>query len=417
MSKQPAFFSKTSDGGGATRREFLGNLAATAASTTLFATAAQALGDPAAPDRKIKLGLVGCGERGSWIAKLFQQQGGYEIQAAADYFPHVVAQCGDQLGVAKERRFSGLSGYQKVIASGVEAVALIVPPGFLPEHASAAAAAGLHVYMAKPVAVDVPGCLRVEAAAKLATQRQRAFLVDYQLPTDPANLEVARRVHQGLIGPIGKLSTFGHCGGCIDPPVLANIENRLQHGSWNYTVALGGSWGVAYDIHAVDAVIWLLGKRPVAAMADSRRCRADAQGDSHDVWSVVFQYADGLVHEHSGHALPTGHANELSCRVTGLHGYALLTYLDKARCQPRKEEPYAVPVGDIYTEGAQRNIAAFHQNIRQGNFTNPTAQRAVDGCLTCILGREAGFRHGRLTMEELLKENKAYPVDTTGLKV
>jgi len=89
-----------------------------------------------------------------------------------------------------------------VIESGIEAIALETPPYFLPEHAAAAVAAGLHVYMAKPVAVDVPGCLAIEGAGQRATQQQSVFFVDYQMPTDPVNIEVATRIREGALGPL-----------------------------------------------------------------------------------------------------------------------------------------------------------------------------------------------------------------------
>lgn len=98
----------------------------------------------------------------------------------ADYFPEVADQQGEVLGVPKSRRFSGLGGYQKMIASGIEALVVEGVPFFYPQQAQAAVAAGLHVYMAKPVAVDVPGALSISESAKRATAKQRVFLVDYQ---------------------------------------------------------------------------------------------------------------------------------------------------------------------------------------------------------------------------------------------
>ena len=129
---------------------------AAAAGPLLGAAATLTAADPAKADgkRKIKLGVVGCGGRGSWIAGLFKQNPGYEMHAVADYFQKVADKCGDSLGVAQGRRFSGLSGYTRVLESGVEAVALEVPPGFFPEMAAAAVEAGVHVYMAKPVALE-----------------------------------------------------------------------------------------------------------------------------------------------------------------------------------------------------------------------------------------------------------------------
>ena len=79
------------------------------------------------------------------------------MHAVADYFPNVAEACGEAVGVDKARRFSGLSGYRRLMESGVEAVALVVPPYFFPEQTRVVVEAGLHVYMAKPVAVDVPG--------------------------------------------------------------------------------------------------------------------------------------------------------------------------------------------------------------------------------------------------------------------
>ena len=416
-------FNNLSENSRLRRRTFLGRSAA-AVSVPLLASASVLAAEPPPaadggqpPGRKIKLGVVGNGGRGSWIAKLFQEHGGYEFHAVADYFQDVAERCGDALGVDKGRRFSGLSGYQRLIASGVEAVALIVPPCFLPEQASAAAEAGLHVYMAKPVAIDVPGCLRVEAAGRLATQKQRVFLVDYQLPTDPANIQIGERIRSGEFGKIAKVETVGVSGNRPDPPKTANIESRLQNLIWDNDLAIGGSFIVSFDIHAIDAAVWLVGQRPLAAMGSSRIIGPDRHGDSHDACSVVYEYADGLFHGHSGVALASGMSNELSCRVVGQNGYGIVNYLGKSRFLVHGKQPIIAEVVDLYKAGAVRNIASFYRDVCDGKTENPTVRRAVDGCLTCILGREAAFRHGRLTMAELLQENKRIEVDRSGLKI
>lgn len=402
------------------RRQFLGGALSAAVSAPLLGAAAGLAvaqdTKPATPQRKIKLGLVGCGGRGAWIAKFFQEHGGYELHAVADYFQPVADRCGDALGVDKARRFSGLSGYKKVIESGIEAIALEVPTCFFVDQAAAAVDAGLHVYMAKPVAVDVPGCLRIAAAGKLATQKQRVFLVDYQMPTDPINIQVAERIRKGEMGKIVKVSTTGVAGGRNDPPKTANIESRLQGLVWDNDVAIGGSYIVSFDIHCIDAAIWVLGQHPVAAMGNSRICRADPHGDSHDVCSVIFEYADGLIHEHSGQALPNGADSEISCKLYSNKGHAIVNYMRKAHFHIRGQKELTGEVVDLYAAGAKRNIASFYQDVIAAKIDNPTVQRAVDGCLTCILGREAAFRHGRLTMDELLKENKRIEVDLSGLK-
>ena len=201
------------------RRGFVGGAVVTAAAWAAPNASLAPAAEPDAAARKIKLGVVGCGGRGAWIANLFRQHGGYEMHAVADYFPEVAESAGNALGVGKTRRFSGLSGYRRLIESGVEAVALETPPCFFPEHVQAAVEARLHVYMAKPVAVDVPGCLQIDAAAKQATADKRCFLVDYQMPTDPHNIECAKRFREGAIARLGMVKSVYYGGYPADPPL------------------------------------------------------------------------------------------------------------------------------------------------------------------------------------------------------
>jgi predicted dehydrogenase len=396
------------------RRQFLGGVTASSVLGTLGSHAQEAT--TPASTRKIKIGLVGCGGRGSWIAKLFQKHGGYELHAVADYFQEVADRAGDTLGVDKARRFSGLSGCKKLIESGVEAVVLEVPPYFLPEQATAAVAAGLHVYMAKPVAVDVPGCLAIEAAGKQATQKQRVFLVDYQMPTDPANIEVVRRIHEGGLGKLAHVQSYGMSGGFPDPPKTANIESRLQHLVWVNDIALGCDNIGNYDIHAIDVALWVIGERPVSAAGSSGIVRKDPHGDGRDVISVVYQYANGVIHNHFGQALNNTSGGNLSVACYGPAAQALVNYWGKAFLRGGPQQFNGDKVENLYGLGATRNIASFHQQITGGNFANETVRRSVDGCLACILGREAAERHGSMTMEALLKENKRLNVNLEGLK-
>lgn len=404
------------------RRGFLCKSAA-AASVPFVATALGAGADPqpagAKPPkitRKVKLGVVGNGGRGAWIAGLFKKHGGYEMYAVADYFQEAADACGNALGVDKSRRFSGLSGYKKLIQSGVEAVALEVPPYFFPEHAKAAVEAGLHVYMAKPVAVDVPGCLTIQSAARLATQKKRCFLVDYQMPTDPINIEVCKRVREGGLGKLAYLITYGHAGTFSDPPLTKTIESRLRGLVWVNDVALGGDYIVNFDIHAIDAAIWVVGQRPVSAAGASRVCRPDAHGDARDVCQVVYEFADGLVLNHCGQGLNNNAGGGLQCQIYGQLANAQVHYDSRAFVRGGPKHYGGGDVKNLYEAGAMRNIADFYQCVCEGRVDHPSAKRAVDGALTTILGREAAARHAKMTMDELIKENKRLEADLSGLR-
>lgn len=396
------------------RRRFLGATLTLAAAGPLLAPAIGRAAEDG-PKRKVKLGVVGLGGRGLWIARLFKQHGGYEMHAVADYFPAVADNAGNELGVDKKRRFSGLNGYKKVIASGVEAMALETPPCFFPEHARAAVAAGLHVYMAKPVAVDVPGVLDIQATAAKAAAGKKVFLVDYQLPTEPSNIQVMKAVQAGEIGPINALHSHYFAGPFPDPPFTANLESRFRGLIWCNDVALGGGYHVNACIHGVDAALWAAGQRPVSCMGLSRRGRPDPHGDSHDVFELLFEYANGILHSHRGEHLNNYLGFDVVCQIVGQTGYAQTCYGGMAVLKAR-ENVINVQVPNPYEGGATRNIAKFHQAIVEGDFANDTVARAIDGALATILGREAGKRGTKLTMAQLLQENQRLEVDLKGLK-
>ena len=404
------------------RRQFLGGALTVAASASSLA-AFSSLGAESAPpeskpvefQRKIKLGVIGNGGRGAWIAKLFQKHGGYEMHAVADYFQEVADKCGDELGVDKGRRFSTLSGCKKLIESGVEAVALETPPYFFPEHARAAVEAGLHVYMAKPVAVDVPGAMEILAAGKKATEKKRCFLVDYQLPTDPHNIEIAKQIRAGEIGKPAVITSRYFGGGWPDPTRTDTDESRFQRLIWCNDIALGGSHHVNACIHSIDGVLWVLGKRPTSAMGFSHIVRDNPHSDSHDVIAVSYAFADGLVWDHCGRHLNNQHPFESGALIHGTTGFAQISYDGRVRFQG-PDNAYSGEVVNLFEAGAVRNIADFYRNVTEGRFENSTVPRAVDGVLTTILSREATMRRTRLTMDELIQENRRLDVNLRGLK-
>jgi predicted dehydrogenase len=406
------------------RRQFLGSAAATAASASLWGAGLALAADAPSEwnsNRKIKVGIVGCGGRGSWIAGLFHQHGGYQFVAAADYFQDRADKTGAALGADKSKCFSGLSAYKRLIDSGVEAVILETPPYFFPQHAEAAVQAGLHVYMAKPVAVDAPGAVKIGALGKKATQQKRVFLVDYQMWTDPVNLEVYRRIRDGGLGKLQMVFSVGTSGGggFGDPPLTGKLEDRLTGLVWVNDDALGCGYIGNFDIHVIDALIWALGRRPAAAFGRGGRFRKDPHGDSFDTNFVTYTFDDGLAWNHQSAAGPTHDwlkQGSLEGSIQGSDGAARLSYWGKAYLRGGPKHFGGGEVANLYEAGAKRNIAAFHQYVLGGDYGNQTAQRSVDCTLTCILGREAARRGELLTMDQLLKENKPLEVDLKGLK-
>ena len=402
------------------RRGFLGQAAT--AGVMLAATAAQADEKPQSQTgRKIKVGIIGHGGRGSWIAGLFKQHGGYEFVATADYFQDRADAAGKALGADKAKCFSGLSAYKRLIASGIEAVILETPPYFFPEHAQAAVEAGLHVYMAKPVAVDVPGAVLIGSLGKKATTQKRVFFVDYQMPTDPFNIEVRKRIQEGALGKLQMVFSVGNSGGggFNDRPIGPTIEDRLTGLVWVNDDAMGCGYIGNFDIHAIDAVIWALGRRPVSAYARGTRCRKEPHGDSLDSYFVTYAFEDGLTWNHHS-AMGSTHdwlkQGSLEGSIQGSEAAARLSYWGKAYVRGGPKHYGGGAVANLYEAGAKRNIATFHQNVLSGNFGNEAAQRSVDCTLTCVLGREAALRGELITMDQLIKEDKRLTINLKGLK-
>jgi predicted dehydrogenase len=402
------------------RRRFLATTLVSTAAASLVPTISGQAAEEAAPSavpggRKIKLGLIGCGGRGSWLGGLFKEHGGFEIQAVADYFQDKADKAGDALGVDKERRYSGLGGYRKLLREGgVEAVVVVNIPAFHAEHIAAAVESGVHVYSAKPVAVDVPGALRVMECGKQATAKNLVFLVDYQMPTDPVNIEVVKRLHEGALGPLMHVDSMGFSSVWPDP-ADRSPENLLRSGNWLTSIPHSGDFIVEYSIHTIDAVLWAVGKRPVSATGVTRRCRKNAQGDGRDVYVVSFQFDDGLVWTHRCQALQNGQDAIIRCEVYGEKAYAHINYWGRSYLRGGPQQYGGGPIDSLYDKGAKRNIATFYQNITGGHCDNPTVRQAGDDALAAILGREAAARGEKLTMDSLIAENKALPMDRSGL--
>jgi len=131
---------------------------------------------------------------------------------------------------------------------------------------------------------------------------------------------------------------------------------------------------------------------------------------------IIYECPNGLLWNHQTYVLADHGQEGLSCNLHGLAASARIGYGGTSFLRGGPKHYGGGKVEDLYKEGAVRNIATFYQSIVEGQFDNPTVRRAVDGTLTAILGREAAFRGARMTMEELLKENRKIEVDLSGLE-
>ncbi len=390
------------------RRAFLAGT--TAISTFTLLEPARVFGAQA--QSKLEIGLIGCGGRGSWIARLFADSGLYRLAACADYFQDRIDAVGNQYGIEASRRYSGLSGYKRLLESKLDAVVIETPPYFHPQQAADAVAAGKHVYIAKPIAVDAPGCLSIGESGRKASASKLVFLVDFQTRADEYYREALRRVRQGDIGKLvmGEAHYPWSGGGRTAPP--ANIEQRLR--SWYNVKELSGDFIVEQAIHALDVATWILNADPVRAIGLGGQ-KLRPKGSIWDHFAVNYVFPDDVVLSFTCIQTIPEMRDEITARVYGSDGYIATDYFGSVFIRG-KEFYEGRKTGNLYTTGTQVNIREFHQAIAAGQYANPTVAPSVRSNLTAVLGREAGYRGGELSLEALVKENRKLEPDLSGVK-
>lgn len=414
MTRQPSC-TEDSQHPGVNRRGFLAGATTGAAALGLTIVKPE-LASASLANSKIKLGLIGCGGRGNWIANLFNQHGVYEFVAVADYFADRAEKTGQRLKVAASKCFRGLSGYKRLLDAKPDAIVIESPPYFHPEQAMAGVDAGCHVYCAKPIAVDVPGCQTIADAGRKGTEKKRCVLVDFQTRASEIYQEAIRRVHAGDIGPLVSGEAVYYCGTTWGGESLKvdtqNPENRLR--CWGLDRVLSGDVITEQNIHALDVATWIVNENPLKAYGTcTKKGRVDP-GTCNGSFHVIFQFPNDVVFSFASKQFGTGR-DDIGCSAFGPRGSLETHYFGLVFI--RGEKSYkGGKMGNLYTEGAVRNIADFHVAINKGDYSNTTVSPSVRSNLTTILGRMAAYKKAEVTWDEMIKANEKLEFPMTGLK-
>jgi predicted dehydrogenase len=396
------------------RRRFLARTGAAALGVTLAGPGVMGAAE-AGP--KLDIGIIGCGGRGAWIADLFAKSGRFNVVAASDYFQDRVDAVGAKHNIPAARRHTGLSGYKRLLEGKLDAVAIETPPYFHPEQIAAAVEAGKHLYCAKPLAVDVPGCLSIAGSGRKATEKKLAFLVDFQTRAMPAYQEVLGRVHKGEIGKL--VTVYAEYQTSLmfqerdnqlrkDPN---NPEVRLR--AWGIDRVLSGDVITEQNIHALDVATWFVNADPVKAIGHGGRARPFV-GDCWDHYSVLFYFPDDLVVTFTAKQVGYGF-DDIMVRAHGMAGTAETNYGGKCWLRSR-EDAFNGTTDNIYLVGVERNIVTFHEMITRGDFSNPTVAPSVRSNLATILGRTAAYKKTEVTWADMMKAAEKWEFDTKGMK-
>ena len=361
----------------------------------------------------VEIGIIGAGGRGNWIGDFFAQKANARVVALADVFHDRLETARAKFRVPASRAYRGVEAYRELNGSKLDAVVVETPPYFHPEQVAAAVAAGKHVFLAKPVAVDVPGCRSILESGQRATGRV-SFLVDFQTRAQPVFQEAAARVHRGDIGApvLGHVYYHGSGGDPVPRAGWSRDEARLRF--WPRDRALSGDIIVEQNVHALDVANWYLKGHPLRACgAGGRKVRMNF-GDCWDYFVVKFWYPNDVMVDFSSAQFAKGFY-DICVRLYGSAGTIDSHYGlgERFGVDPRYDGYVAISGehpwkgaerDDTFTAGAIANVTRFVESIQTGKYLNNAAE-SVDSTLTCVLARTAAYRGGTVTWDEMLDLN------------
>jgi predicted dehydrogenase len=409
------------------RRKFLKSAATTAG--VMFIKPSLVHGTAA--NSAVRVGLLGCGGRGTEDATNLIDTGNARVVALADLFGDQLYTAHahfDQLQQAKgypaidaSQLFLGPHAYQQIADSKeVDAIVIATPPYYHPQHLEAVVTTGKDVYLEKPVAVDVPGALRVIAIGKRA-EGKLSLDVGFQIRDCPPFVELVRRIHAGALGNI-VCGEAHYLTGYIDRPQWPNaspVERRLRN--WVYDRALSGDIIVEQNIHVIDICNWILQAHPLKASATGgRQGRPGSDGDAYGNYNVLFYYPGNVDVTFSSTQFAKGWW-DVTERFFGTKGVSQSPYTgalgiwgDEPWQAPLtaakdKQESQAFSVTGNFTSNLEfadrEKKKAFVDSITSGNFHNQAAKGA-ESAISCILARTAAYKDHEITWDEIIKSTE-----------
>lgn len=286
-----------------TRREFLKRSAAVAATATFAGLPAFHFAHAQGTDR-LRIGLVGCGGRGTGAARdCLSSSEGLEMYALGDITVERAKACrqnladfGNKVNVSDDRCFGGFDAYQKVLGSGIDVILLCTPPGFRPLHFDAAVQAGKHIFAEKPIATCPAGVRKFMASAEAAAQKGLSVVAGTQYRHHEGYLEAMRRIFGGEIGTVkgGSVYYMATSPG-VRPRQPDWTDLHYQMNNWLFYTWIAGDQIVEQFVHNIDIMCWFMQGHPIRAYGTGgRQVRVDpAYGDVYDHFAIEYEFAGG----------------------------------------------------------------------------------------------------------------------------
>ncbi len=410
------------------RRRFL---AGSAASGLMFVKSSTAFGYQA--NSAVRLGLLGCGNRGTAVATSFAQNTTARVVALADIFPDNLSkgeayfnEVKSKLGqgaIDKKLLFHGPRAFEQLAQSkDIDMMQISTPPWFHVEHLEAAVGGGKHVYCEKPVGIDVGQSKKALEIAK-RVEGKVSIDVGFQVRSAPPIAEVMEKVQGGALGKIATIVANYNAPASTEKARAGAGANEHRLRNWLWDRALSGDILVEQNIHIIDLCNWALGAHPLKARATGGRNVISHAGDCWDNYEVIYTYPNDVHVSFSSTQFGEGSFD------AGLHVFGALGKADAPYSGPVKidgehawswkdSENQTAGSGTFAANGAfSDNLAladrdkdrSFIESITSGKFHNQIPA-GVETAMSCMLGRMAGLTGREVTWEELQAHGESYPL-------
>jgi predicted dehydrogenase len=410
------------------RREFISGSAASGimilSSRTAFSYEANST---------VRIGLLGCGSRGTTVATSFAKNTPARIVALADLFPDQLAaakthfdQVNASLGVPAidpSLMFRGSHAFEELAASkAVDSIQISTPPWFHVQHLDAAIAAGKHAYCEKPLGVDVAQTQHALEIGKRA-QGRVSLDVGFQVRSAPPIAEVVRRIHAGDLGKLVCISAHYNAPNAVSHSGANWSADEFRLRNWLWDRVLSGDILVEQNIHVIDLCNWIIGAHPIKATATGGRNAVTHAGDTWDNYQVIYTYPNGVHLSFSSTQWGNNGFFDVTERVFGEKGIAEAPYSGPVRIigenawewkpegAPATAATATFAANGAFTDNLEfadrEKDKAFIESITSGQFHNQ-AEAGVDSALSAMLGRMAGQLGQEVTWEEQLQHGEHY---------
>lgn len=372
----------------------------------------------AANSDTLRIGLIGCGGRGSGaVLQALKADKNTKLVAMGDAFKDRLdrsldnfkknEEIKDRVDVAEDHQFVGFDAYKKVIESGVDVVLLATPPGFRPIHLKAAIEANKHVFCEKPMASDAPGVRSVMETVKLAREKKLSLVSGFCWRYNFAERAGIQQIHDGKIGDVLAVYSTYNTGSLWSFPRQPGWSDmQWQMRNWYYFAWLSGDHIVEQAVHSIDKMIWAMkDQHPVQAVAHGgRQVRTDPLfGHIFDHFEIVYEFPDGA----KGFLFcrqQDNCSNDNSDTIMGTEGVErILGFRGPPEIKVKGDLKwrYQGPRPDMY----QVEHNELFASIRKGEPMNDGAWM-VQSTMMAIMGRMAAYTGKNLTWEEALNSQQ-----------